>query len=522
MAAHAPILIIGAGAGGLAAAIALAASGHPVEVLERGPAPGGKMRRVKAGEFDLDAGPTVFTMRWVFEDLLREAGTSLADRLTLEPAEILARHAWTDGSQLDLYASLARSAEAIGDFAGAREAQGFSRMMTRARDIHATLAEAFMASEQPGGSLTLMRRLGPRGLPGLVRTAPMRTLWGALGNYFRDPRLRQLFARYATYVGASPLHAPATLMLIAWVEQTGVWRVIGGMRALAAMLAEVAVALGVKFHFDTHVAAIHAPHGAVAGVTLASGDRMACQSLIYNGDTAALGSGLLGSDVQPMFRSECNRQRSLSALTFCVAARTSGFPLSHHNVFFPPEYPPEFRTIFGSGEIIERPTVYVCAQARSAADTPPPAQRRQAEPLLLLINAPADGDRRSRSPEEIDVLRTKTLQMMADCGAIVHPESEVVTGPAGFEALFPGRGGALYGAANHGPFASFARPGPATPVRGLYLAGGSAHPGAGVPMATLSGRLAAARLLADRAGNRGSAVAISVPRAATRRDLRGR
>ena len=542
------VVIIGAGAGGLAAAIACASKGLDVVVLERAEGPGGKMRRVEAGGLEIDAGPTVFTMRWVFEDLLREAGHALTDGLVLEQAAVLARHAWAQGGTLDLFADEAASSAAIEAFAGAREAEGFRRMMTRARDIHATLAQPFMAAEQPGGSMELMRRLGFGGLPGLVRTAPMRTLWGALGDYFKDPRLRQLFARYATYVGASPLAAPATLMLVAWVEQAGVWRVQGGMRALASVLAEVARSLGVEFRYQTEVSRIETQAGRIAAVHLANGAALRCRQLVYNGDTAALGAGLLGPDLKPYFASECRRTRSLSAVTFCAAAKVTGLPLSHHNVFFGEDYPAEFKKIFEHGEIVDAPTVYVCAQNRTAAVAPEhsvadalagsvtasaaaaaannPARRADTsesghpldpEPLLLLINAPADGDGRPRSPATVDALRTNTLEMLARCGSDVEIVDETVTTPEGFSTLFPGRGGALYGAANHGPMASFARPGPQTPVQGLYLAGGSAHPGAGVPMATLSGRLAAARLIADRQSPGQRQVRIVVPDSALTR-----
>lgn len=541
------VVIVGAGAGGLAAAIACASQGLDVVLLERADGPGGKMRRVEAGGLGIDAGPTVFTMRWVFEDLLREAGHALTDAVALEQATVLARHAWTQGGTLDLFADEAASFAAIEAFAGTGEAEGFMRMMSRARDIHATLAQPFMAAEQPGGSVELMRRLGLRGLPGLARTAPMRRLWGALGDYFKEPRLRQLFARYATYVGASPLAAPATLMLVAWVEQAGVWRVQGGMRALAHGLAGVAQALGVEFRYQAEVSRIETQTGRIAAVHLADGSALRCRQLIYNGDSAALGAGLLGPDLQPYFASECKRTRSLSAVTFCAAAKVTGLPLSHHNVFFGEEYPAEFRHIFERGRIVDTPTVYVCAQNRSAAGITPanlntctsrrpssvmenfgsPAQASasnpqapsiqtpiptpEPEPLLLLINAPADGDGQPRSPATVAALRANTLEMLARCGSHVEIVDETVTTPEGFATLFPGRGGALYGAANHGPMASFARPGPQTPVQGLYLAGGSAHPGAGVPMATLSGRLAAARLLADRQSPGQRQVRITVP-----------
>ncbi len=220
------VVVIGAGIGGLAAAIELSACGLPVLVLERAEAVGGKMRQVVADGVGIDAGPTVLTLRGVFEALFARAGTTLEAALTLRPAERLARHAWRDGSRLDLFADIGRSADAVGVFAGRAAAQGYREFCARSARIFATLEPSFIAASRP--SLPgLVARAGPRALAGI---SPFSTLWQALGAHFEDPRLRQLFGRYATYCGSSPFSAPATLMLVAHVEQSGVWMVEGGMQ----------------------------------------------------------------------------------------------------------------------------------------------------------------------------------------------------------------------------------------------------------------------------------------------------
>lgn len=354
-----------------------------------------------------------------------------------------------------------------------------------------------MTAENPRSSLALVGRLGLRGVPALARTRPDATLWDALGGYFRDPRLRQLFGRYATYVGASPLAAPATLMLVAYVEQAGVWRVTGGMHATARALASLATRSGAHITYERALARIETEGGRVSGVTLADGDRLPADAVVFNGDAAALASGLAGEAVKHAVAGTPREARSLSAVTFCVAARASGFSLSHHNVFFADDYPQEFTSIFEQRAIVDTPTVYLCAQARG---TRAGASAPDVEPMLLLVNAPADGDVAPLDAAACDGIRGRAERLLAACHLDLEIQDAVTTGPAEFHARFPGTGGALYGRANHGPFESFRRPGPGTKVPGLYLAGGSAHPGAGVPMATLSGRLAAARLLADRDG----------------------
>ncbi len=486
-------LVIGSGVGGLAAAIELAAAGQDVTVLERAEEPGGKMRQLPVGGRGIDSGPTVFTMRWIFDALLAAGDTTLEECLTLHEADVLARHAWRTGGVLDLFASTTKSAEAIEAFSDRANAEGYLRFCERSAGIYATLREPYIASSRPG-MFELVRRVGFSRLSEMWQTAPFSTLWSALGEHFSDPRLRQLFGRYATYVGSSPMKAPATLMLIAHVEQDGVWLVDGGMRAVAAALRDVAEGLGAKFEFDCGVRRICLEGDAIEGVVTDAGDVIAADRIVYNGDISALGTGLLGDAARRAVKPVAPKQRALSAVTFSILADTAGLPLHYHNVFFDEDYPQEFEAIFGRGEIREKPTVYVCAQDRVGGAVPEGPER-----LLLLINAPADGDQLQRDDAMLGAYRDRAVDLMAACGSELRfPDDHcVTTDPARFEARFPGSGGSLYGRANHGPLASFARPGARSDIPGLYLAGGSVHPGAGVPMSAMSGRLAAAALLED-------------------------
>jgi 1-hydroxycarotenoid 3,4-desaturase len=490
------VAVIGAGAGGLAAALALAARGLRVTVLERAAAPGGKMRELAAGGARIDAGPTVFTMRWVLDELFEQAGARLSDHLRLKPAEVLARHAWSAAERLDLFADPARSEEAIGAFAGAAEARRYHAFRERARRIYATLEGPFLRAPEPS-AFGLVRGAGLRGLSGLWRISPFATLWKALGEHFHDPRLRQLFGRYSTYCGSSPFSAPATLMLVAHVEQDGVWLVEGGMHRIAQTLARLAAQRGATVRYGAHVGEVLVERGAAAGVRLADGERIDADAVICNADASALGGGLLGAAARGAVAPVPPAARSLSALTWVLLARTRGFPLVRHTVFFSADYPAEFDAIFGAGRLPAQPTVYVCAQDRGDDDTAPPGPER----LLCLVNAPPVGDRRRFEAREIEACEQAAFGLMQRCGLAVErdPQRTVITTPAEFDALFPGSGGALYGRASHGWQASFQRPGVRTRVPGLYVAGGSVHPGPGVPMAALSGRLAAQALLQDLA-----------------------
>jgi 1-hydroxycarotenoid 3,4-desaturase len=502
------IVIIGAGIGGLTAALALVVRGFEVIVLERQSAPGGKMRQVTVGGMQLDAGPTVLTMRAVFEEIFADAGTALDAHVTLRPAATLARHAW-DGKtpgRLDLHADFARSVEAIGDFAGLAEARRFEEFSDRARRIYQTLEATFIRAARP--SLPRLIRHaglgGPRGLAGfgdLLRISPFRRMWSALGEHFRDPRLRQLFGRYATYCGSSPFQAPATLMLVAHVEREGVWLVDGGMHRLADALARLLATSGASLRYGTEVREIATAGGRANGVVLATGERIDADAVLVNADVAALASGFLGGAVAHAVPHLPQRARSLSAMTWNIVAETDGFPLTRHNVFFSDSYAAEFDDIFRHRRLPAVPTVYVCAQDRENGHAGQDGKPAGRERLLCLINAPAIGDRHQFDADETGRCAAHVFARLERSGLRIGRESEhtVTTTPCDFNRLFPATGGALYGPASHGWMASFRRPGSRSKIGNLYLAGGSTHPGPGVPMAAISGRLAANAIIEDAA-----------------------
>lgn len=490
------VVVIGAGIGGLSAALELAGRGMDVVLLERAAEPGGKLRQVAIGGQSLDAGPTVLTMRWVFETLFERVGARLDDHLALRPAGVLARHAWRVNERLDLHADRERSADAIGRFAGAREARGYLDFCRRAGGTYAALRDSYLRAGKttPWG---LAARQGARGLPALMRISPFTTLSRALGDHFADPRLRQLFGRYATYCGGSPFLSPATLMLVAHVEQDGVWLIEGGMQALARAVAGLARQRGARIRCGAQVDRILLRSGRVAGVQLADGETIDADAVVFNGDVAALAGGHLGEAVRAAVPPQPSWRRSLSALTWNLVARAEGFPLLRHSVFFSHDYAREFEDLLARRRLPRIPTVYVCAQDRGADEGG--AGPDGPERLLCLVNAPPDGDGRPLASEEIEACERASLQMLARCGLRLQadPRQVVRTTPTDFERMFPATGGALYGPSPHGWRAAFTRCGSRSRIPGLYLAGGSTHPGPGLPMATLSGQLAAECLAQD-------------------------
>jgi 1-hydroxycarotenoid 3,4-desaturase len=467
-------VIIGAGAGGLAAAIALAARGEQVTVLENQSGAGGKMLPVHLSGAQFDSGPTVLTMRWVFDALYHMTASSLDAHLTLQPLQTLARHYWADGVSLDLSANQKETADSIYRFAGRAEAQGYQAFAADSRRIHQALLQPFLMSQRPS----------PWGLAAampfadLLRINPFENYWHALARYFKDQRLRQLFGRYTTYCGSSPFVAPATLMLVADVEAAGVWRVAGGMAALAQALETYARRLSVQFHFNCKAERIDTQGSKVVAVVDSGGTRHPCAAVIVNADSAAVAAGYFGTSVRGSVPPLALSGRSLSAVTWCAITQEVGVPLEHHTVFFSDDCETEFSDL--KHNTAQDPTVYICDQSQGRK--------------LILINAPANGE---DAPPDIE---ERMLRRLSRSGlALTFSQSPVLRrGPKDFGLLYPATSGALYGRASNGWMSTFQRPRARTKIPGLYLAGGSTHPGPGIPIAALAGMRAAEAVLQDQ------------------------
>lgn len=489
------VVVIGAGIGGLVAALELAHAGLPVTVIDKGAGPGGKMRAVETAAGPVDAGPTVFSMKWVFEGLFASVGESLDAELPLEPMEVLARHHWRGAPMLDLFADPARSRDAVGSFAGARAAREFDAFSARAGRLFDAFLDPVMRAAAPT-PLSVARANASRA-PGLLRDmAPLSRMSGLLSRSFTDPRLAQLFGRYATYVGGSPYLSPAILALIWHAEASGVCRLPGGMVSLAHTLHRLCEARGVEFRFETTVSGIDTDNAGVNGVTLKSGESVPARNVLFNGDPAALADGLLGDAARPAGQARRRAKRSLSAWVWTFAGEPGpDTPLSHHNVYFSDNYRAEFDDLFKIGRKPLDPTLYICAHDRAPGAPPQGPERFQ-----IIMNAPADGDRTTPTEQEIRQCETMVFSRLREAGlTLSRPLAEnALTTPWDFHQMFPGTGGAIYGTAPHSVNTTFQRPTARTRIPGLYLAGGAVHPGPGVPMAALSGRQAAAAIAADR------------------------
>ena len=482
------IVVVGAGIGGLCAAARLAHQGCKVTVVERQATPGGKMRTVASPAGPVDAGPTVLTMLPVFEALFADLGEDLHAYIGLTPLDTLARHYWDDGTRLDLVADVTRNTAAIDAVFGRKAADEFARFSARTARLFEGFDGPMMQAVAPQHA-RIMRTVAKQ--PSLIRDmAPHRTLAGLLRSSFTDPRLAQLFGRYATYVGGSPYQSPALLSLIWQAEARGVWTVDGGMHNLAKAIAALAAERGATFVYGATAQRITRQNGRVAGVQTDQA-HLPADAVIFNGDPRALTTGLLGERIRDAVPPQAVAPRSLSAYVHAFAAIPQGIPIAHHTVFFASDPKAEFAAL-AKGQMPTDATLYLCAQDHGSVAAE--AEQR----FEIIMNAPPV----PRAPEkEKAPCQTQIFARLRNFGLTFSPQPgpDALTTPAGFDALFPASLGSLYGRSPHGLMAAFKRPTARTAVPGLYLAGGGAHPGAGVPMAALSGRHAAAAIMTDHA-----------------------
>ena len=498
-------VVIGAGLGGLAAAIRLAAAGRAVDLLEAARGPGGKAGTVllpaegpavgagiglaSGSGVEVDTGPSVLTMPEVFDQLFRLAGSALADEITLRAPTPAFRYLWPDGASLDVSTDVDGTLGSVRTSLGpAAEAELASFLAYGAR-IWKVAAPAFVHGPPP--TFARMMALGTDALSTVVAIDPLRTMWGAIKKRVRDPHLRQLLARYATYNGSDVRRAPATLNCIAHVELAGGgYGVEGGIAALVRALVRTAERLGVRFHYEAPVESIRVD-GVVRGV-VTGGREIEAPVVVANADAAFVRDVLLPAGVRHGLSHRGDP--SMSGWTAVLRA-ARGEPRVAHTVLFPTDYEAEFADIFDADRPPRDPTVYLCAQEACHGRT----GWSDGEPVFVMANAPAEPREGSRPETTWTDLRATVLGRIHGAG-LASPADAVVweRTPRVLAAALPGSRGSIYGLASNDAFAAFRRPpNRVGGVPGLYLASGSAHPGGGMPLAALSGRIAAEAAIED-------------------------
>lgn len=485
------IVIIGAGIGGLSAAIRLAAQGQNVAIVEKNPQVGGKMYEINADGFRWDTGPSVITMRHVFEDLFSAAGRRMEDYLTLLPVDPLTRYFYPDGSVLDAHRDLDAMLRQITQIDG-HDAVGYQAYLAYVERIHRITGPVFIYDKPP--TLASFARVP---VPDWFRVDAFRTMQQAIEGFVQSPKLRQLLGRFATYVGGSPYLAPATLNVIAHVELNGgVWYPQGGIYSIAQALERLARELGVELRLGCGVERIMVEGGRAQGVQLAGRETIRADAMISNVDTAMTYQHLLREAVPAARqRQMTNYDPSCSGFVMLLGVEGTHKQLAHHNIFFSRDYRREFARIFRDGVMPDDPTIYLAITSKTDPSHAPDG----CENWFVLVNAPPLSEKWNWN-EQTDRYRDLVLAQLAERGFDVRGKirHETLLTPHDLERMSGAYRGALYGMSPNDRFSAFRRPhNRSKDVRGLYFAGGTTHPGGGVPMVMLSGKVAAEMLLQD-------------------------
>jgi phytoene desaturase len=482
-----PIVIAGAGIGGLSTAIHLASAGEEVVMFEKNQQVGGKMNQIKADGFTWDTGPSVVTMFHVFQDLFASAGRRLEDYVTLEPIEPITRYFYSDDVVLDAYADRVKMAAEIKKVAP-QDVEGYQQFLAYVEQLHRITGPVFIYDQPPTWRSFLKVPFSD-----WFKADGLRTMDQAIRSYVESPYLRQLLGRFATYVGASPFAAPATLNVIAHVELSGgVYYPRGGVYQIALALENLAKELGVKIHTGCEISKIEVQNGGAQGVLLADGSRIPAKIVVSNVDYSTTQHDLLpGAAVNRVQDPSC------SGFVLLLGIDKQHPNLAHHNIFFSDDYAAEFEAIFERRQPADNPTIYAAITSKTDAEHAPEGS----ENWFVLVNAPAlneESDWDLSAQAYRDLILEKLAQLGYELRSVI--KTEHIFTPADLSSASGAWRGALYGSSSNNRLAAFRRPhNRSQSVQGLYFVGGTTHPGGGVPMVTLSGKVTTEMILQDLA-----------------------
>jgi diapolycopene oxygenase len=501
MAQDLPIGVVGGGLGGLAAACTLAARGHRVILFEKNQWLGGKAAVLEEAGFRFDMGPTILTVPRVLARIFGEAGGRLEDELDLVRLEPQWRCFFDDGSTLDLCEDVAAMRRELETFAPSGDtAQGYAEFLQVSQRLHKVSERFFFWKpvESLRDTLDLRRNLSAATLADVVSLRMGATVAGTVRRRVRDARVAQMLDHFIQYVGSSPYGAPAVLCAIAHMQVgDGVWYPMGGTRAVPAALARLADRLGVAFRTGTDVRRVLIEGGSVRGLETADGERVALGAVISNMDSVRTYQELVGGAPAASFARGRRREPACSGVVLYLGLDRAYEHLQHHCFVFSRDAEEEFDWIYRRGEPAPDPTCYLAAPARTEPGVAPPG----GEALYVLVHTPylrPHHDWHAMLPG----YRRIILDKLARTAGLRDLERRIVVErvltPQDIHERYRVLNGAIYGLASHGRLLGAFKPGNRSRhLDGLYLAGGAAHPGPGMPMVMMSGWIAADALDQD-------------------------
>ncbi len=495
MKTNSDVIIVGSGLGSLAAACTLAGRGYSVTVVEKNDWLGGKAAQLHERGYRFDMGPTILTIPSVLRRVFSECGRSLDDYVQMVRLDPQWRCFFDDGKQFDLVESVPEMKQRLQEFTGSdRTGQGYETFMGISKQLD-EVSNRFFFWKSVGGiadTMDIKQSFSLKVLRDVLSLRFGRTVAGLVRSHIPDQRIAQMIDHFTQYVGSSPEASPAVLCGIAHMQTNeGIWYPMGGTRAVPDAMVRLGRELGVQYITGQQVKSIDTQAGRVAGVTLDNGQTLKAATVVSNSDCVRTCQELLPTKVADRFMSKRKYEAACSGVVLYLGLRQKYDHLLHHNFVFSRDPHVEFEQIYKQGEPAADPTCYVCAPSLSGDQVAP----GEGEALYVLVHTPylrPHHDWTAMLPAYRDVIinKLKTTAGMEDIEDRIEVEQSLT--PADIDRRYHVLHGAIYGLASHGRFMGAFKPANrVSELPGLYLAGGSAHPGPGMPMVMMSGWIAA-------------------------------
>ncbi|MCC7373542.1 MAG: phytoene desaturase [Verrucomicrobiales bacterium] len=508
--------IIGGGLAGLAAACTLGARGYRVILFETNSWYGGKAAVLEQDGYRFDMGPTILTLPSVLRRIFSEANRDLDDYLDLRRLDPQWRCFFQDGSVLDLAEDTDRMVAELNRFSpDTQSGEGYRRLMTLAKRLNG-ISQKYYFYKSIGGIGDMFEfgtAISPAVIGDVLSMRMHSTVAATIRKFVPDPRAAQMLDHYTQYVGSSPEQSPAVLCGIAHMQSDeGVWYPMGGTRAVPLALARLARELGVEIRTDAHVTRILTEGDRAVGVELRDGTSVPLAAVVSNRDAVRTFSDLLpGHPASRRFAHRRGYEPACSGVVLYLGLSRRYEHLCHHNFVFSRDPHEEFDAIYRKGEPAPDPTAYVCAPSFTEPGVAPAG----GEALYVLVHTPYLRPHHDWS-RMLPSYRQKIIEKLQSTGGMKDIESRIAVErwltPQDIHTRYQVLNGAIYGLASHGRFGGAFKPANRTEIDGLYLAGGAAHPGPGMPMVMMSGWIAGDTL--DRDAVAPKAARVSAPREA--------
>ncbi len=475
-------IVAGAGIGGIATAVRLAAKGYKVKVFETNSYPGGKLSEIRAGKYRFDAGPSLFTLPENVEKLFKLAGEEPEEHFQYASLEVLCNYFFSGGTRLQACQDKEKFAGEI-EKKTSDQADTVLKFLRKSAQLYDLTDRVFIRSSFHRLKTFLSKYMLRAGV-NWWRLNAFTTMHKVIEKYFKDPRTIQLFDRYATYNGSSPYKAPGTLNVIPHLEYNlGAYIPRGGMHAITMSLVCLAERMGTEFYFETPVEQIIHEQGRVQGVR-AGGELHHAAVVISDVDLVRAYDLIDGHDIPTQY---LKQERSSSALVFYWGIKKSFPDLDLHNIFFSDNYKEEFDNLFDRKGFYPDPTIYINITSKYVPGDAPDG----CENWFTMINVPENvGQDWEKIRAEARGIIIKKLNKILDVDIEALIEEEDYLDPVLIEQRTASWHGSLYGNSSNSMFAAFRRhPNFSPALKGLYFTGGSVHPGGGIPLCLSSAEI---------------------------------